>query len=168
MRQLLEHVFLDLCPLINLKSGPGLCPLISLSGSCEAFCQVWCHSLAVMGWVLQPSANLPPPEPMIWLFIWSAELPAVAPGWEQMLGREPAALGLEPHAAWSGGVLSRIILMYGNGHWVSPVPFRPEETRRQHKPRRRTQHDTSGQSVGCFYTLCQMCICMSVWSASPH
>ena len=44
------------------------------------FCHGRCHSLAVMGLMRYPSANLPPSEPIIWLFIWSAELTAVWAG----------------------------------------------------------------------------------------
>lgn len=57
------------------------------------------------------------------------------------------------------------------GHRVSPAPFRPKEMRRQQKPRRRTQQDTSRQSGSCFSTICQMCVCISVisvWDLARH
>lgn len=95
-----------------LDSCHGSCPL--LLGKVFLFfffCSPWhmstfrhgrCHSLAVMGLMCEPSANLPPSEPIIWLFVRSAEpatvgawpLPAVSRCWnvnEQPLGRQPHA-----------------------------------------------------------------------------
>lgn len=55
-------------------------------------------SLAVTGLTREPSANLPPSEPSILLYVRSAELDAGGPraaGCEQMLDLELAALSLE-------------------------------------------------------------------------
>lgn len=66
-----------------------------------------------------PSANLPPLESIIWLFIWSTNSSAVrlnAAGCEQMLKCELAALWPQLHTASSRDALSCAIQTHSDDH----------------------------------------------------
>lgn len=96
-----------------------------------------------------PSANLPPLESIIWLFIWSTDSSAVrlnAAGCEQMLKCELAALWPQLHTASNRDALSCAIQTHSDDHRqqdiTSSVLFSDMEIRSSWSPGGGNNSDT--------------------------